>query len=1184
MPGLGEQSVVDAVAPATVAGYVLKETIGKGGAGTVYRAARPGAPDVALKTVQAGTPAAVASLRNEIRVLRRVRHPGVVEIVDDGVEAGVPWLAMTLVHGDRLDAVFHDRSPSRRAPLDRALLTILRRIAETLAFLHGRGLVHRDLSPRNIIVRDQHPVLIDFGFASIASEEGRRRIDESTAGLGTLPYLSPEQICRDEIDARTDLYAFGCLLYEALTGRPPFVGSPQEIVRAHLTSPVVPPSHIAPGVSPELDAVVGALLAKDRRARTGYALDVVDRLAVLGADGLPESASARPQTYLYGCSLVGRKDIVGELEAALAEACGGSGSLVCLAGESGVGKTRLLAEAVRLSRPLGMTVVSGRCVSVDAEAHRSLDPSGGPLHPLRSLLQLAADRCRDGGAAEVAQLFGSEQPLIADLDSTLRQVIGPVSSRPVRSPEGVREQVLTEAKHLLQALAAQGPLLVLFDDLQWGDELTFALLESMRRDLFEGVPLAVLGAYRNDEIGQKRGDALREAAGRTLDIERLDRASAELIVREMLGIPEGRSPILEDVLSDAQGNPFFLTEYMRTALAQGWLRRGRTGEWTLQAPGRDALLVAQKLPLPESVKVLFRRRLADLDEDTRGVLLAAAVLGGDVPFCCLRDVSPEMPPERLLDALDDLCERQILESRPQGSAFTHDKIRETVLDLTSEEDKKKVHLRAAVCLEAHRGKRDHPPVSDEALGHHFAAGGEPARALVHLDRAGDIAFRSGAHRAAAEVFGRVLELMEQAGGPPDPVRAATWRRKRGEARFAVGDVEGCIEDSKAALALLGHPVPASGPGWTLRVVAGLAMVLLVGTLTRLRRPGARATDRLEAARCAGQLASSYYFTLDLTPMLAVLLWGLLWAWRSGRAELVIEAQARLAYVAGVAGLPRLAHTLFARAGKLAVHKDHRAAKARALYLEALHGLGLGDWKRVVTLAESAAEVLAQIGDLQDAEIAQTVAAHADYYQGDVTTAAVGFEAVLVSARARTNVQHLAWGLFLTARSALAADRVPEAVASLEEARRILQPMADRPSLAIAEGLLASAYVRANDAAAASAVLAVLLPRLSRGVMPLPPCFDAYLGAAEAAVGLWRADRGSREREHDARRAVRALERFAGLFPLARPAAHRLRAAILSAQGRARAAAAELRASGELADRLGMKLEAVAARRTDPAQP
>ncbi|HEY6462524.1 MAG TPA: serine/threonine-protein kinase, partial [Polyangiaceae bacterium] len=186
------------VAPATIAGYVLKDRIGRGGAGTVYRAARPGEADVALKTVRAGSPSAVASLRNEIRVLRRVRHPCVVAIVDDGVEAGMPWLAMELVEGDGLEALLQrnaDRKP--RAP-DPALLTILRRVAETLAYLHGRGLVHRDLSPRNIIVRDAHPVLIDFGFASIANEEGRRSIAEGAGGLGTVPYLAPEQIARGE--------------------------------------------------------------------------------------------------------------------------------------------------------------------------------------------------------------------------------------------------------------------------------------------------------------------------------------------------------------------------------------------------------------------------------------------------------------------------------------------------------------------------------------------------------------------------------------------------------------------------------------------------------------------------------------------------------------------------------------------------------------------------------------------------------------------------------------------------------------------------------------------------------------------------------------------------------------------------------------------------------------------------
>jgi len=419
-------SVPSASRAPTLAGYVLKERIGLGGAGTVYRAARPGEREVALKTVKAGSTSAVVSLRNEIRVLRRLRHPGVVAIVDDGVDKGVPWLAMELVKGERLDALFQQSfQKTRTGPrtVDRSLLTVLRRVAETLAYLHGRGLVHRDLSPHNIMVRDAHPVLIDFGFASIAYEENRRSLDESTAGLGTPPYLAPEQIRGEELDARTDLYALGCLLYEALTGRPPFTGSPQEIVRAHLTADAPPPSQLATGVPPELDAVVRSLLAKDRGMRTGYALDVVDQLALLGAEGFADSATVRPRAYLYACSLVGRSDLVSEIDSHLAEASSGAGSFVCLSGESGVGKTRLLAEAVRVARQLGMTVVSGRCLAVDLEGHQGSDPSTRPLHPLRSLLQLAADRCRDGGLPEVALLFGTQRPFIADHDSTLRQVV-----------------------------------------------------------------------------------------------------------------------------------------------------------------------------------------------------------------------------------------------------------------------------------------------------------------------------------------------------------------------------------------------------------------------------------------------------------------------------------------------------------------------------------------------------------------------------------------------------------------------------------------------------------------------------------------------------------------------------------------------------------------------------------------
>jgi predicted Ser/Thr protein kinase/tetratricopeptide (TPR) repeat protein len=1161
-----------------VGGYVLKERLGHGGTATVYRAARPGGRDVALKIALANTPNAVASLRNEIRALRKVRHPGVVRVVDDGLESGVPWLAMELLTGERFDAILRASTPAAGRPIERSVLTILRRLCETLAYLHGRGLVHRDLSPRNVIVRDGHPVLIDFGFASIPYEESRKAIDDSTIGMGTLPYLAPEQIRGDEVDARTDLYAMGCLLYEALTGRPPFVGSPQEIVRSHLLADVVPPSGIVAQIPPELDALVGSLLAKDRRARVGYALDVADRLALLGAEGLPHDEDLQPRPYLYACSLVGRSGLLSELEEILASARSGEGAMSCVAGESGVGKTRLLSETARIARQLGMRVVAGRCMSVDAEGGVAGDQSAGPLHPLRSLLQLAADHCREGGLAETVRLFGSERPLIAEYDRTLAQVIGALGERQERSADGARDTIVHEAKQLLRGLAQDGGLLFVIDDLQWADELTFALLESLRLEFVGALPLAIIGAYRSDEIRRDQLAVLKRASARTFDVERLDRDAAETLVREMLGTPGGSAPILHHALSDAQGNPFFLTEYVQTAVVRGWLRRGRLGGWALQAAGRDALLAAQGIPLPESLRMLFQRRLADVDDDARAVLLAASVVGAEMPLSCVAGTLAGMPARRLSEAVDLLCERQLMLRKPDDCySFSHDKIRETIYELTPEVERRAVHLRAGVCLEEHRSRGAvHGAISDEALAHHFAVGGDSVRAIEYLERAGDLATRSGAHRAATELFGRAIELGDALGGALDPVRTATWSRKRAHARFAIGDVEGCIEDSRVALRQLGHRVPRTATGWIVRVVFGL--VRLAGALLFpwLRLRGAGSANRLEAARCAGELASAYYFTVELTPMLAVLLDGFVWARWSSAPDVLIGAQARLAYVAGVAGFHRIAASSFASAEEMALRTGHRQARALSFYLRALHGLGLGEWDAVIEAASVAAALLEEVGDIQDVEIAQTVAAHARYYRGEVTLASSGFDVVLTSARERTNRQHIGWALFAIARSSLALGQDNQAVGPLEEAREILRTSSDRYSIAICEGLLATAYVRTKAFDVADAILDELMARLALGSMPLPPCFDAYLGAAEASFSMWRNKPEDRRLARRARRALRELQRFAAAFPMARAAFHRLRGEHLALRGRIRPAIAAFRSARALARRRCMTLDAAAA--------
>ena len=225
---------------------------------------------------------ALLSLRREVHTLSQIRHPGVVRILEQGgTESDPPWYAMELVEGETLASRFR-RSIGRQAEL----MTIVRRLCSTLSVLHASGVIHRDLSPRNVMVRpDGTPVLVDFGFAlaSGANPAARERLQREAAPAGTLLYMAPEQILGEPSDARADLYSLGCILYEALTGRPPFLGkSATAIIWGHLRNGPSPPSSLMPGLDARFDELTLRLIARQPRDRMAYADEVgqaLDRIA-----------------------------------------------------------------------------------------------------------------------------------------------------------------------------------------------------------------------------------------------------------------------------------------------------------------------------------------------------------------------------------------------------------------------------------------------------------------------------------------------------------------------------------------------------------------------------------------------------------------------------------------------------------------------------------------------------------------------------------------------------------------------------------------------------------------------------------------------------------------------------------------------------------------------------------------
>jgi serine/threonine-protein kinase len=252
-----------------VAGYRIVEEAGSGGMGVVYRAEETGlgGRPVALKLLPpalAGDPDFRARFLREMRVAAAIDHPNIVPIYRAGEDRGRLYLAMRYVHASDLRRVLE--TEGRLAP-DRAL-AILDQVARALDAAHGRGLVHRDVKPGNILLAPpvlegdlEHVYLVDFGLARIDTDD--RSIGGGGFFLGTPRYAAPEQAAGRPVDGRTDGYALGCVLYECLTGRPPFPdGSGEALLLAHLEAAPPRVTTLRPDLPPALDEVIARALAK----------------------------------------------------------------------------------------------------------------------------------------------------------------------------------------------------------------------------------------------------------------------------------------------------------------------------------------------------------------------------------------------------------------------------------------------------------------------------------------------------------------------------------------------------------------------------------------------------------------------------------------------------------------------------------------------------------------------------------------------------------------------------------------------------------------------------------------------------------------------------------------------------------------------------------------------------------
>jgi len=275
--------------------YVLEQELGRGGMATVYLT-RDLKHDryVALKVLRPDLAASLGSDRflREIRLTARLEHPHILPILDSGEAAGLLWYTMPFVRGETL----RDRlNREVQLPVETAV-DLTRQVASALDYAHREGVVHRDLKPENILLADGQARVADLGVARAFAGAEDGKLTETGLALGTPAYMSPEQAAGGVVDARSDVYALGCVLYEMLAGEAPFTGPTAQVIMARrLTEPVRPLRAVREGLPDQLEGAVMRALARVPADRFGTAAEFASALAEgVRSDRSPDRSQERP--------------------------------------------------------------------------------------------------------------------------------------------------------------------------------------------------------------------------------------------------------------------------------------------------------------------------------------------------------------------------------------------------------------------------------------------------------------------------------------------------------------------------------------------------------------------------------------------------------------------------------------------------------------------------------------------------------------------------------------------------------------------------------------------------------------------------------------------------------------------------------------------------------------------------
>lgn len=1249
------------VVPPTIEGYEIIRELGRGGMGIVYLALEVKLQrEVALKTLLRVDPAELSRFKDEFRTLADVSHPNLITLYFRFGDEDIHYFTMEVVDGVKFNEyvwsgfeMFDDDDQAvvqRRQCRDEDTLALLagdtRLTAERmsrlrqalldltkgLSVMHGKRILHRDIKPSNIMVtREERLVLLDFGLAVPIKKSGEEDPKDQTT-YGTVMYVSPEQASgRDDLGPSSDWYSVGVMLYEMLTGSPPFTGDPLKVLVAKQNQRPREPRHLNPTVPDDWNDVCMDLLhpipeerphATDVLRRLGYSEDEIKQ--VESDDVLPRSVS-----------LVGREEHLADLRSSYEAVLDGRTLSVFVRGSSGMGKSVLIQHFLEdITRQVPedspgaahgnpsnnrAVVLRGRCYEQESVPFKALDSLIDSLGDY--LLGLPRDTARSFMPVDILALT-KVFPVLGQLERITDEVQPSIEKA---EQQELRQRAMIALRETLQLIGSSAPLVLYIDDLQWGDEDSAAMLADLVRPP-DPPRMLLLGSYRSENAHeslflQALNDAYRRGKPtperRELTVGSLEPDDASRLARLMLGNLNDEEAALANLIArESGGSPFFVWELVQNFRSDPESTR--------------RLLTSEANALDE----VIWSRVQRLPEATRRLLEVISVVGQPLTqHEAFQAVGATATGPGLLNEL-----RTKHFVRSSGADYEddvetyHDRIRESVvahLEVPVRRDYHRClaetfHRSSAIELAAVEAHLNRTAAFDEPKGSldlsradwqrafdiafHFDAAGEAVRALpfaliaaeqarqqhslevaeqqyriaLHgaeqspaalqfriLEGLGDVLMLRGSYEAAGQQFAAARKLAE------GKLAIARLEARLGELAFKRGDMEKAAGHIELALKQLGRKAAPKSTLLLMPKVAFEGISQLLHTcfpkhFANRRSIEGQPADRM-VIRLYTRLAYCYWFSSGKFPTL----WAHLRGMNIGETY---EPTLELAHAYSLHGPVMSTVPLYGRA----IDYSQRSLEIRESQKDlwgqgqSLHFLGVvlfaaSRFPQCIETCRRAMRLLERTGDPWEANMARYHVADALYRMGKLSEAVKEARSVYQAAAEIGDAQ--AMGVILIVWAAASRGRIPPDVIELELGRPRHDELASLQVLQ-AKGM----YLTLNGSPEQAAeVFQQAIRRIRKRGLQNTYVVDSFTWRATALRMASEACRDtdrnrSRQLIRRAHRAARRSLRLARMFKNGLPHALRELALCAAARSRRRAARRYFDRSLQVAEEQGAAFE------------